>query len=108
MACSCTTTRERIAVFPIKEELMLQCEALFFTVEGLKALITTFVHQTEFPIDRERFNSLRDEYLTAYSELSITLRTLQHAAVPEEFLTQDFDVEADFEFSSFVVYKKGC
>jgi hypothetical protein len=93
----------------VPEEVTLYAERHFYIVEGLKALMLSFSSNTEFPVDKEKFDQTKTEYLEAYAALSIALRKLFRKYLDPHYLDASmYEQEVDFEFNEIIVYHKGA
>ena len=102
--------REIVARYKISEELCLYIERVFYVVEGLKALLLSFTAHTDFPVHPRKMQTLRQEYLEAYAELSVVLRKVYNTEVDLRYLdATQYTQEVNFEFSEILIYEvKGC
>lgn len=97
-----------VARYDIPEEVVFLLERFHFTLTGLNALILQFTYQSDFPIDRDRYDQLLGEYLEAYTEKELAFQQVLHATVAPEFLLDAYYTqEVNFITKEVLVYEKG-
>lgn len=91
--------KQKIVFIPNDE--MLNLERSFYEYEGLKSLVTQFASDSPFKPDKERFNSLVEEYIRAYMEYNLIFNDIVRNFLDKE--DQIKNITASFQLSAMLI-----
>lgn len=91
--------KQKIVYIPNDD--MLNLERSFYEYEGLKSLVTQFASDSPFKPDKERFNSLVEEYIKSYMEYNLIFNDVVRTFLEKEDQTKN--ITASFQLSAMLI-----
>ena len=91
--------KQKIVYIPT--EYMLDLERVFYEYEGFRTLVTQFASDSPFKPDKERFDSLINDYMVSYIEYNIIFNEVVRLFLEKEDQTKN--ITASFQLSAMLI-----